>query len=224
MDVLPISPTTELPSRATSALPGGSDSSGVISSDFETFLTMLTTQMENQDPLNPMESSDFAVQLATFSGVEQQVLGNDLLKDLGSQMGVMNLSQLSGWVGMEARTSGPVQFNGSPVKLYPEIPPLADNATIVVRDTYGREINRTTLAPGQEEFVWDGKDAAGTQLANGKYSFSVQSSAGDVLLDTTGVYSYAKVEEVRNRNGITELILPGNVVLPSSEVSALRQP
>lgn len=224
MDTLPISPFTEPSSRATSAQPGGSESSGVISSDFETFLTMLTTQMENQDPLNPMDSSDFAVQLATFSGVEQQVLGNDLLRDLGSQMGVMNLSQLSGWVGMEARTSGPVHFTGTPLTLHPEIPASADKATIVVRDPYGREVNRVPLSPRQDKFVWDGKDAAGARLENGNYNFSVQSSSGNVLLDTTKVYSYARVEEVRHRQGVTELVLSGNRVLPSSEVNALRQP
>ena len=72
----------------------------VLSSDFETFLKMLTVQMENQDPLNPVESTEFATQLATFSGVEQQVQTNDLLKSLGAQLGAMNVSQLSGWVGM----------------------------------------------------------------------------------------------------------------------------
>ena len=63
------------------------NASSKISSDFETFLLMLTTQLENQDPLNPIESQDFAVQLATFSGVEQQVLTNDLLSDLGQGFG-----------------------------------------------------------------------------------------------------------------------------------------
>lgn len=222
MDVLPISPTSGANFGSTSSTT--STDAGVISSDFETFLKMLTTQMENQDPLNPMESSDFAVQLATFSGVEQQVLSNDLLKDLGSQMGVMNLSQLSGWVGMEARTSAPVHFSGDPVTLFPDVPPLADKATLVVRDGFGREVNRQSLTMGAEDFIWNGKDASGTTLPVGNYSFSVQSSAGSAPLDVMPVYSYARVEEVRNRNGVTELILPGNQVLPSGDVSALRQP
>ena len=70
-----------------------------ISSDFQTFLRMLTTQMQNQNPLEPIEASDFAVQLATFSGVEQQVRTNDLLSQLTSRMG---LSELANWVGREA--------------------------------------------------------------------------------------------------------------------------
>ena len=64
---------------APAAAPQGAEKPK-ISSDFETFLRMLTVQMQNQDPLNPIQSSDFAVQLATFSGVEQQVRTNDLLE------------------------------------------------------------------------------------------------------------------------------------------------
>ena len=58
---------------ATNTAPTQTKSSGFSGGDFETFLKMLTTQIRNQDPLNPMEGSEFAVQLATFSGVEQQV-------------------------------------------------------------------------------------------------------------------------------------------------------
>src|SRR6056297_2228087 len=95
--------------------PAGSGSA--LSSDFETFLKMLTTQMRNQDPLNPVESSDFAVQLATFSTVEQQVLTNDLLTDLGARVGALGLGQVSGWIGMQAVTEGPVIFEGQPVSV-----------------------------------------------------------------------------------------------------------
>ena len=81
-------------------LPSAPESQSGISSDFETFLRMLTAQMKNQDPLNPVESADFATQLATFSGVEQAVLTNDLLRGLSLQIGV---SGLASWVGKEVR-------------------------------------------------------------------------------------------------------------------------
>ncbi|MDJ0822736.1 MAG: flagellar hook capping FlgD N-terminal domain-containing protein, partial [Paracoccaceae bacterium] len=79
-----------------------SNSGTTLSSDFETFLKMLTAQMQNQDPLNPVDSTDYATQLATFSSVEQQVLTNDLLRDLGASMGGNLMSELGNWVGMEA--------------------------------------------------------------------------------------------------------------------------
>ena len=85
----------------TSAAPTTTSNKALISSDFDTFLKMLTAQMQNQDPLNPMDSTDYATQLATFSGVEQQARTNELLTNLGSQMAVLGMSQLAGWVGQE---------------------------------------------------------------------------------------------------------------------------
>src|SRR6056297_97759 len=105
-------------SGATSPAPAAAQSAGtpkagtsMISSDFETFLRMLTAQVENQDPLNPLESTEFATQLATFSGVEQQVRTNELLGGLAAS----GLSQISAWVGMEGRAAAPVFFAGTPV-------------------------------------------------------------------------------------------------------------
>ena len=115
---------------ATPAPIAGSDTaqSATISSDFETFLKMLTAQMENQDPLNPLDSQDFATQLATFSGVEQQVKTNDLLKALSTNLGVSGLSDMAGWIGREARIAAPAPFDGSPIEVLPDPPISADSA------------------------------------------------------------------------------------------------
>ncbi|MFV2001871.1 MAG: flagellar hook capping FlgD N-terminal domain-containing protein, partial [Paracoccaceae bacterium] len=77
MDVTAVQNTT------TSYTPPPPEEPANVNSDFETFLKLLTTQLKNQDPLKPVDSSDFAVQLATFSSVEQQVKTNDLLTSLG---------------------------------------------------------------------------------------------------------------------------------------------
>ena len=87
------------------------NTSALIDSDFETFLRMLTVQLQNQDPLDPIDNSEYAVQLATFSGVEQQVKTNDLLETLGSQLGVMGMSELAGWVGKQARANMPASVD-----------------------------------------------------------------------------------------------------------------
>lgn len=71
------------PIRTTSTnSPDHTKKAGLTEGDFTTFLTMLATQIKNQDPLNPMDGADFAVQLATFSGVEQQVQTNMLLQKI----------------------------------------------------------------------------------------------------------------------------------------------
>ena len=107
---------------------GTANASGsrAINSDFDTFLKMLTAQMRNQDPLNPVESADFAVQLATFSSVEQQVQTNELLSDLGAQMTTLGMGQLSGWIGLEAEARAPARFTGDPVSLGATVDPSAE--------------------------------------------------------------------------------------------------
>ena len=116
---------------------------------------MLTVQMKNQDPLNPVNSSDYAVQLATFSSVEQQVLTNDLLRALGDQMGGGNLGQLASWVGMQALARAPVAFDGSPIHLRPEYAADADTAALVVRNSSGTIITRAAVAgTGCRDMGW----------------------------------------------------------------------
>ena len=95
--------------------------------------------MQNQDPLNPVDSSDYAVQLATFSGVEQQVLTNDLLRGLAAQNGTAGLAQMANWVGMEARAVGPAYFDGAPITIAPDPANFATSAQLVVKDANGAE-------------------------------------------------------------------------------------
>ena len=78
----------------------------VLNSDFETFLKMLTTQMQNQDPLNPVDSTEFATQLAMFTSVEQQVLTNDRLLSIQETLLGNELGQAADWVGKLARVEG----------------------------------------------------------------------------------------------------------------------
>jgi flagellar basal-body rod modification protein FlgD len=101
------------PTTAETRRPDGAAAS-MITADFQTFLRLLTTQMQNQDPLNPMESTEFASQLAQFSGVEQQVRTNDLLTGLQAGLATQGMGQLGGWIGLEARAEMPVNFEGQP--------------------------------------------------------------------------------------------------------------
>ncbi len=194
------------------------------SSDFETFLLMLTTQMQNQDPLNPIESADFAVQLATFSGVEQQVKTNDLLGSLAQQMGVMGLSQLSGWIGMEARVAAPTRFDGSPITLAPDFPSGASGGTLVVRDETGAEVQRLQLSRSDGTIDWAGVSSEGAPLPPGTYSFELETVVGDSTPQSTMVEVFAKISEARMRNGETVVVLQGGQEVPASSISALRAP
>ncbi len=204
------------PRTATAAEP--------VKSDYLTFLRMLTVQMQNQDPLNPIESTDYAVQLATFSGVEQQVRTNDLLAAMGAQFSLMGMSQLAGWVGQEARAAAPVWYDGNPVTLSPNPAATADRAVLVVKDATGNVVSREEIPVSTEPYVWLGGDATGEPLPEGIYSLSVESLRDEEVLRTDPVEYYGKVIEARGGAGGVRLVFEGGIEVPATEISALRTP
>ena len=195
-----------------------------INSDFKTFLIMLTTQMQNQDPLNPIDSSDFAVQLATFSSVEQQVKTNDLLTTLGQKFELLGLSQLAGWVGMEARVAAPTHFDGSPVTVYPTIETTADIAYLITTDESGQEVMRQQIDLAGAPVQWAGVGADGQTLPPGLYHFSVESFANSIRIAVEPAHVYSLVTEAKIADGASIIVLAGGAEVPSESVTALRAP
>ena len=218
MDVLS---STQSTAQTAAAAPRGG---GALSSDFETFLKMLTTQMRNQDPLNPVESSDFAVQLATFSTVEQQVLTNDLLTGLGAQMGALGLGQLSGWIGLEAEAKTPIVFDGTPVPLTATVDPLADAVQLVVINAAGIVVQRQEIAPQNGRITWAGRDPAGLPLQSGTYEVSVQSLAEGEVIARHYAHVHSRIVEARQEGGETRLVLANGQSVAASAVLGLRPP
>ncbi|WP_421702001.1 flagellar hook capping FlgD N-terminal domain-containing protein [Aliiroseovarius sp.] len=196
----------------------------MITSDFETFLTMLTAQLENQDPLNPVESTDYAVQLATFSGVEQQVQTNDLLKDLAGQLGVMGMADLASWVGKEARVAAPVHFDGSPIELNAKPPAAADLAYLVVTDSTGAVVSRTSVPVSDEPITWAGVDEDGDPLPEGVYKFELETYGNGVHISTDTMESYARVAEIQTEGSSMYLVLEGGARVDADDITALRDP
>ncbi|MBT8410749.1 MAG: flagellar hook assembly protein FlgD [Octadecabacter sp.] len=207
----------------TGFVPQSETTEAVISSDFETFLKMLTVQMENQDPLNPTDSAEYAQQLATFSGVEQAVLTNDLLSALMVQMNTTGMAQMADWVGKEARAAAPSYFDGSPITIAPNSAAIADKVELVVADADGNEVQRSEIPKSADPIEWAGVGEDGSPLPNGIYTFSVVSySNGEIALkEIADVYS--RVEEVRSENGESILMLLGGIAVPATQVSALRE-
>ncbi|WP_422030093.1 flagellar hook capping FlgD N-terminal domain-containing protein [Roseovarius sp.] len=220
-----IQPTSGSAGQTGGFAAGGAPSSGggLINSDFETFLMMLTAQMKHQDPLNPVDSTQFATQLATFSSVEQQVRTNELLTALGAQMGALSVSQLSGWVGMIARAEMPVHFDGQPVTISTRAADLADRAELVVRDESGTEIQRLPIDPGRQELDWAGVSDSGAPLPAGIYELSVDSYAVDELIASDGVFVHARIVEARNENGRPILVMESGQEVAAGDIVGLRQ-
>ncbi|MFX0542072.1 flagellar hook capping FlgD N-terminal domain-containing protein [Roseovarius sp. S4756] len=222
MDVLS---TVNNPISNAGITAGSASSAGktTLNSDFETFLKMLTAQMKNQDPLNPVDSTEFASQLAAFSTVEQQVLTNDLLTGLGAQMGVLGMGQLQGWVGMDARAVMPVAFDGSPVPLTLSTRGGADLARLVVRDASGGIVQELDVSPQGGAYLWSGKDEAGRALSKGMYDVSVDSFQGEDVLGSDPVQSQSRVIEAQLSGGETMLVMEGGQVLAARDVLGLRK-
>ena len=226
MDLNPTNPAASIfggSAAATQSAPSAR-ASNALSSDFETFLKMLTAQMENQDPLNPVDSTEFASQLAQFSSVEQQVRTNDLLSVMGQQLGVMGMGQLQGWVGMAARAEMPVAFDGAPVDVTLNTAAGTDLARLVVRDARGGIVAQQDVPPGGGAFTWNGRTETGSTLPSGSYNLSVDSFQGEDLLGTSVAQSQARIVEARLDGGTTMLVMEGGAVIPASGILGLRNP
>lgn len=193
-----------------------------ISSDFNAFLKMLTTQLQNQDPLNPMEGSDFAVQLATFSGVEQQAQTNKLLNQMIMQLGGSGLGQFADWIGKEVRTTEPVWFSDQPITLDIVSDTLADGVALVTLDAAGQEVSREQIGTGSGQVDWYGRDGAGDKLPEGRYSFRTESMFNGEIISTRAVAAYSRVTETEIGDEGAVLVLTGGVSVPANAVESLR--
>ena len=192
--------------------------------NYDTFLKMMTTQIKNQDPLNPMSADQLAVQLATFSGVEQQTKTNDLLAQLLGQNALTGMGQMVGWVGKEARIAAPAYFDGAtPVTLSPNPAQAATKAVLVVKDQAGTEVSRTELPLGTADYAWQGRDAQGKALPKGVYNLTLESWQGDKVVDTSTLEHYGRISEIRSTSGGVSALLPGGVEALVADITAIRE-
>jgi flagellar basal-body rod modification protein FlgD len=211
-------------SATSSATSANATSNGAMAAanDFQTFLTLLTAQMRNQDPLKPVESTEFVSQLASFSAVEQQVRANDRLEQIFAALSSGSNAGLAQWIGREVRAPAAANFQGVPVEI--EVDPVegAQSATLVVRNAFDQVVARRTVDPKASSLSWDGQDALGQTQPNGSYRFEVEAYAGDSLLATEKGRVFSEVGEVRLVNGVPSLLLAGGEMIGVDEVTAVR--
>ncbi len=193
--------------------------------DFETYLRMLTAQLRNQDPLNPMESTEFSVQLATFSSVEQQVRTNQLLETMVGQRTAADLSAFADWLGMEALAVSDIRFTGSPVSIAPKAADGADRAVLVVARADGTEIARTPVEATGVSMDWAGASSDGAPLPSGSYRLTLESYQGSRLLQSDPVPVYTTVREViAAADGSVTVVSDRGDRFSAASVLALRHP
>lgn len=216
-----VQPDLAIASAAT--LPS-SEASTVLSSDFETFLKMLTAQAKYQDPLEPIDSSEYAAQLAQFSMVEQQVLGNDRLAELTAQMTLSNMTQIAALIGMEARTTQAVYYSGDALTVDSKPATGADEAYLIVKNNDGFVVERSQIPVSDEPILWNGVDENGVPLSNGFYKFEIESSAQGEVISTLPASTFARIAEVRSLDGAPSLVLQGGTEIIAANLTGLRGP
>ncbi|CUH34033.1 Basal-body rod modification protein FlgD [Jannaschia seosinensis] len=208
---------------STSAASRAAADGAVVSSDFDTFLKLLTAQIRNQDPLEPADSTEYTAQLATFSNVEQAVQTNNLLERMISRLDAQQVTAASDLVGMEVRNNGPVAHLGGSTVFHPQLHPGADRAELVVTGRDGKEIARHPFNPRAGTVAWP-PAGQGATVPNGAYTIVAESWSGERALEPTPVDHYAVVEEVVLGQSGTELLLSGDMRLPMEKLQSVRRP
>jgi flagellar basal-body rod modification protein FlgD len=152
------------------------DASARLSDNYNTFLVLLTAQLKNQDPLSPMDSTEFTNQLVQYSQVEQQIRTNDQLGSLVSQYQAASAGAALAYLGRDAIVDGnsATLANGAALWGYS----FADDpsaVTLSVKDSSGHTVFQTPGEPsaGDHVFSWDGKDADGATVPDGVYSLVI---------------------------------------------------
>ena len=204
---------------------GTKAAASTLANTFDTFLLLLTTQLQNQDPLEPMKSSEFTSQLVQFSGVEQAINTNKKLEQL-VQLQVSNqLNSAVAFIGMTVEViSDLLLLKDGAAKISYGLDRKAAHTIISIVDQNGRVV-RTVQGEtdaGRHEFEWDGRNSNGILVADDVYSFSVIATDGDdETIDTIaasfGIVTGVEVVENAPRLNIGELGVPFDAVFAVRE-------
>jgi flagellar basal-body rod modification protein FlgD len=201
------------------------NSSNKLAKDLDSFLQLLTSQLKNQDPLSPMDSTEFTNQLTQFAQVEQQINLNASLNNL---IGLTQQSIVSNAVNYIGKTiegeSSQVPLSDGNLKAAYGLLDDAKSVSVVVRDDTGNIVFSKTgeTTKGVHEFTWDGKDSYGTQLNDGTYQISITSLAADDTPVDNYVTAFGKVTGVTSINGTTVLLLD-KVGIPVDKVLSVSE-
>ncbi len=201
---------------------------GMLASNFETFLALLTSQLKNQDPLSPVDSNQFTAQLTQMAGVEQQLLTNELLKSLvAAQGGSGGLASAAAYIGREATAAwSATKFTDGEAEWSYEIASNAASAKLEVLDGSGNVVwsgdapDKTT---GVHEFSWDGDATSGNDGQEGQvYTLRVvaKDAAGGAI--DAQVLTRGRITGIEMYDGETYLTV-GNSIVPLSSVIALEE-
>jgi flagellar basal-body rod modification protein FlgD len=190
-----VSGTTPLPassSGTSAAAATNALASSQIAGNFQSFLTLLTTQLQNQNPLDPLDTNQFTQQLVEFAGVQQQLNTNDSLATLVSLQQTAQSTQALGFVGKTAVVTGNTAALSNSTATWQLSIPTNSNVNITIASSTGQNVftgNYSVTAGNNQPFVWNGQGSDGTQLADGNYTLTAtaKDSSGNTVAVTTAI-------------------------------------
>ncbi|MBL4838156.1 MAG: hypothetical protein JKY34_11330 [Kordiimonadaceae bacterium] len=198
-----------------------------LTNDFSDFLTLLTTQLQHQDPLDPMDSGEFTSQLVAFAGVEQQIQTNQNLEQLAVLSQLNNIGNIAGYLGNEALIEAAFgDHDTDGVKWQYSNLDSADKLQIQVLDEDGTLVYEIAgeTGIGLHDFNWDGLDNSGQLAAPGNYQLSIDAldSEGNTL--TTGIAVQETITAVNTASTIPTFTIGPNTVEQTDILSLIRNP
>lgn len=195
-----------------------------LADDFSQFLTLLTTQLQNQDPLSPMDSTEFTSQLVQFSQVEQQINSNQKLDSLLA----LQLSSIStvalGYVGMDiSYVSGEMSYDGeTPIDVNYALATEASTCKINIYDEEGTLVysGDAPKDTGTNSFTWSGKKTNGDPVEEGTYVVKVDALDKDNKAIENSTVVSGHVRGIETQNGVVYVLVGDRAVAMSSIVNA----
>lgn len=178
--------------------------------NFDTFLKLLVTQLKHQDPLNPMDGTEFTGQIAQFSSLEQQIRGNDLLQKLAQAKDYSQQALAVGFIGREALIPGTeATMADGKLEFGYRIDTGATNVDIDIMNSAGQVVHtvKGNAAEGGHSFTWDGKNANGQVVAtDGTFKLRIKANNADGKTVPSATFTYAIVTEVTSNGAGTTSI------------------
>ncbi len=228
------------PTSVAGSSSGSSSLGGDSAADLQTtFLKLLVTQLQNQDPTNPMDSSQMTSQLAQISTVQGISNLNTSLSSLATQLNATQQITASGMVGQGVLTAGntvevvsgtnsagTTTTTATPIGI--QLPNAATDVTLTIKDSNGnvvRTIDMGAQSAGVHPYEWDGDDSTGTAVAAGNYTFTAAATTGTGTSATTATVtglSYGQVQAVgANSDGSTNLNLTSGKTINLTDVAEI---
>jgi len=211
------------PSSSSSKTSASTAAGGTLGKD--SFMQLLVTQLQYQDPLNPMDNTEFTAQLAQFSQLEALENMETTMETMNQLQASLNNMQALSFIGKTVNATGnTVEYGGSAVELGYTLDHAANTVRMSIWNEDGKKVRtiESGVAPaGNNTITWDGRDDDGNTCENGNYTYYVSAYDGKGDAVSASTYASGTVTGVRYDNGTTYLII-GDKEITISDIQQIR--